>query len=324
MIKALAFFICYNLIMIIIAVNEMTNKKIAFTNNTTARNRLRLNRDIDEVLILGKYDLGFPDTNIKTTEQTSKDGLIIDNIKYTKRDLQFNTNFLSSSELHISQQRQRLAGIINSQQMTIRLEFYRNNDESSKDQLFYLRNVVGRISYESSDGQRLTSSQNCLLEFTAYKPLFEKPVKSQTFQNAIAGQGMEYPIHYPFTYSSTLGVLGEITNHGDVPTPFIADFSGTLNSASLQLINKISSTNFEVEKEIKFKQGIIIPETDKLIVDTDTRTAEINGVNAFEKLDPDTRFFNLKSGQNELRFLSGQSTADNKVKIEWIEKYLSI
>ena len=302
--------------MIIIATNKLLNQKIAFTNNTDARIRLEKRTDINAVLILGKYDLGFPDVNTKTTELNRVDGLVIDNIKYTKRILQFNTNFTGKTELAISKQRQLLARIINSQQKLIELEFYRNNQEDSEQEKFYLRNVVGKISYQSSDGQRLTSSQQSLLVFEAHKPLFEKPVKKQTFHNSIAGNGKSYPFAYPFSYDSITGDVGEINNGGDVPIPFIAEFHGTLNAAELK-----SNT---VEKTIKFKTGTQIPDTEKLIVNTDTRTATIDGVNAYDKLDPVTRYYNLETGKNELVFTAGNNNADNSVTLSWIERFISI
>lgn len=306
--------------MVIIAVNNSNGKKIAFTNNSDARDRLKQRNDIEAVLILGKYDLGFPDTSVKTTELNQKDGLVVDNVKYTKRLLEFNTNFPSNSEIEISRTRQKLAGVINSQQTLITLEFYRNNNFESDSELFYLREVVGRISYESRDGQRLTSSQNCVLQFTAYSPLFETPEKTQVFNNSIAGQGKIYPFVYPFTYDSVEGTLGEINNKGDVPTPFIAIFSGVLNASSLQKLDEQSN----VIKEIKLKAGVTIPDTEVFAVNTKTRTATLDGVNAFEKLDPITRFYNLDAGRNTLKFLAGNNNANNRVELTWIEKYISI
>ena len=302
--------------MIIIATNKLLKQKIAFTNNTDARIRLEKRADINAVLILGKYDLGFPDVNTKTTELNRVDGLVVDNIKYTKRVLQFNTNFTGKTELAISKQRQLLARIINSQQKLITLEFYRNNQENADNEKFYLRNVVGKISYQSSDGQRLTSSQQSLLVFEAHQPLFEKPAKKQTFHNSIAGSGKTYPFTYPFSYDSVKGDKGEIQNKGDVPIPFIAEFHGTLNAAELK-----SET---ISKTIKFKAGTQIPDTEKLIVNTDTRTATVDGINAYDKLDPVTRYYNLQVGKNILIFTAGNNNTNNSVTLHWIERFISI
>ena len=302
--------------MIIIANNKLLGQKIAFTNNTDARIRLEKNPDIDAVLILGKYDLGFPDTNIKTTELNRVDGLTIDNVKYTKRVLQFNTNFTGKTELEISKQRQLLARILNSQQKTITLEFYRNNQEDSIIELFFLKNVVGKISYQSNEGQRLTSSQQSLLVFEAHSPLFEMTPKSQNFNNNLKGEGKKYPFVYPFTYDTTEGDIGQITNNGDVPIPFIAEFHGTLDRVELK-----SDT---LNKSIKFKDTVTIPADKKLIVNTNTRTATIDGVNAFEDLTSDSRFYNLQVGLNKLVLTTGATAAINSVTIWWIEKFISI
>lgn len=302
--------------MVIIARNKSIGGAIAFTNNSLAMKNMIASKKFDAVLLLGTWDAGFPDTSVKTTEMNGKNGLVIDSIKYTKRFLQFNTNFVDRDELSISKTRQKLARVINSQQEYLVLEFYRNNQWVSDGELFYLKNVVGKISYESSNGQRLTNSQQCLLEFTSYSAFFERPEKKRSFYNSIIGQAKTYPFHYPFTYDSAEGDLGQINNLGDVPCPFYARFSGSLHGASLM--------QMDLNKQIKLKDDVEVSDTQVFLIDTDTRTASIDGVNAFDKLTLDSVFFNLTTGNNTFKFLAGNNIQTNSVEISWTERYISI
>jgi hypothetical protein len=127
---------------------------------------------------------------------------------------------------------------------------------------------------------------------------------------------------FPFTMSTTAPVnFGNLiptniaTNEGQVEAPVMIRIVGSC-------INPIID-NKTTGEFIKFK-NLTMGALDELIIDTTfgQKKVELNGQNVFNKLDFDSTFFNLSTGDNEIEFTD--ETGTNAASIHFIYRHLYI
>lgn len=299
----------------IIIIESQDNKKIALTNNSTQFEVLKANEGQDglvKALLLGKYDLGTPDEDIASIKSNFEDGIEVQKILYKKRVMSIISNFEGGNEVELSEIRQSIASVISSKKGRLEVKFYRSNNFSDSENIFTLKEVWAKINFPANN--RTTETQFLEITLTATNPYFHAEPKEIEFNNNLLGDGLQFSIEFSIEFEEITN-QNEIINNGDTDIDVELIFSGVLN-------NMIITNN---SQEGRFLQLVTnVSSIQELIVNGKNRIVTIDGVNAFDFLTEDSKFFELVTGINEIIFNAGNIDPNSKVKLRFQEKFLSI
>ncbi|MFN0222108.1 phage tail family protein [Paenibacillus sp. KR2-11] len=141
----------------------------------------------------------------------------------------------------------------------------------------------------------------------------------RTWKLASIVGGFSFPIRLPLSFGR-VGQSARIENPGDLDAPVLIVFRGPLKTPVLE--NKTTS------KRIKLDQ--VVPEGDYLEINTAfgqksvTRVSGGSRTNAFHWVAPDSEFWSLVPGDNEISYSATEESEAGAVTLEFRPQYLGV
>jgi hypothetical protein len=138
--------------------------------------------------------------------------------------------------------------------------------------------------------------------------------------------GFSFPLSFPFSFGGSGGPSGAVTilNVGTFPSWPLLRIFGPCTDPSVLWVDP--TTGESVGPKIVFTGGLVIAEGDYLEVDTQARTARINGdpgANRYNFVDfAATSWGQLAVGPNTLRFTADAASSESSCSVLWRESYL--
>lgn len=157
------------------------------------------------------------------------------------------------------------------------------------------------------------SNVEFIAEIRAMDPrIFETRKRTLTFGMTGLSGGRTYDKTYDYTYGDvqSLGDVGRMmaTNVGSFPTAPKITVSGPVRDATIE--------NVTTGKSIRIKEGLADDES--LVLDMDKRSARLNGTQDRRYyVDDASDWWDLKPGDNDIRFTGSQFEENASVLIEW-------
>ena len=205
-------------------------------------------------------------------------------------------------------------------------------------------NGLGTIEIKMWDGKTYTIDAICMnllikdntvvkdikeFQATFYCPSPYFKGEKQYYSFSEKESKFQFPFHIDLDNDNSL-IFGEyggnnekqIYNEGNVETPFIINIYGE-SVAPIMLINETTGDFIEIDTDIKADEVIEIStyHSDKYCI----KKTSFGNENVFEYMNFNSKFFNLKTGINKLRFLTGNAEAErNTIELEFHNLYNGI
>jgi len=158
-----------------------------------------------------------------------------------------------------------------------------------------------------------------LINFVCPDPAWYDPRKESIKLASFVG-GFSFPFKFPVNFGR-VGQFLKIHNKGDLETPVLISFSGPLRNPVLE--------NRTIGKKIIIKQDI--PEGERLEINTafgqkSVVRVQANGSrsNAFHWVSPESQFWQLVPGVNEISYASTEEAENAAVTLEFFHRYLGV
>lgn len=219
----------------------------------------------------------------------------------------------SKTDSEIYERRKSITDVCNPLNGTVTMKIVLNTGKAFNRDITFTAAPVFPIGFEN----RNEKWQKVQLLYEANDPFwYDEEFITETFQN------VEPLFQFPFTMSVLDPIVfGNIiptkiaTNEGQAKAPVIIRIIG---SCVNPLIENKTTGEF-----IKFK-NLTMGALDELLIDTTfgQKKVELNGQNAFNKLDYSSTFFSLGQGDNEIDF--SDETGTDEAAIHFIYKHLYI
>ncbi len=183
-----------------------------------------------------------------------------------------------------------------------------------------MRVVVDQAPVFSDD--RRSPYQKFLIALLAPLPFWLDPAVNRQDMADWVG-GFQFPLLLPTMFAGRSTRTNTVVrNAGDVPTPLIITFRG--GAVNPKIIHVDTGQFIQVRREIPATQELIIDTAfgNKRVLLRDNLTGQTQ--NAFAYIDPDSSFFSLETGDNQLNFSSDAGVANTAVQLRWMSRYLGI
>lgn len=253
---------------------------------------------------------GAPPTNIKTTRSPYQDGSSFVGVQLDERDLTIKGFIKGQNLQHMYELRQELARILNPKLGPGKL-IYTNNARS------YAIDVIpdGSPSY----GDRHVYNQMFVIGMVALDPYWRdenRTVKGLRFESG----GMTFPLRLPTQFALS-AYRGTFTNSGDVDAPVEIWYQGPATNPVVH--NETTGEYIKVNYELA--------QNDTLIISTafgNKRVEVLNSdgtrTNVFHWIDLGSKFFQLRPGQNILKYGSDKDSDQQAatVTVYWNNRYI--
>ncbi|MEY9096290.1 phage tail family protein [Paenibacillus sp. RC84] len=169
------------------------------------------------------------------------------------------------------------------------------------------------------DRQQKGIYQRFLINFVCPDPAWYDPKKERIKLASFVG-GFNFPFRFPINFGR-VGQFLKIQNKGDLDTPVFITFAGPLRNPVLE--------NRTIGKKIIIKQDI--PEGERLEINTAFGQKSVvriqangNRSNAFHWVSPESQFWQLIPGVNEISYASTEEAENAAVTLEFFHRYLGV
>ncbi len=188
-------------------------------------------------------------------------------------------------------------------------------------------NVVREISVvlekaPSFPDTRTTPYPKFLISLIAPNPFWIDPTtKRQDMADWVGG--LQFPLTLPTMFSGrSTRTNSVVQNGGDVETPVLITFRGGAINPRVILVD--TGAYVEVRREILPNESLVINTEfgNKQVLLVNNETGETK--NAFAYIDPDSEFFSLHVGSNQLNYSSELGVANTLVEVRWKERFLGV
>jgi len=125
----------------------------------------------------------------------------------------------------------------------------------------------------------------------------------------------KFPLRFP-TRMGAQGSVRTLNNIGDVEAPVIIEFNGP--AVNPKVVNLTTGEFVRVKRTLA--------EGDKLTIDTTfgRKRVEINGLNAFNWIDLESTFWQLRPGYNVVEYTADSGQENATVQIKWRNRYSGV
>ncbi|MDU8964607.1 phage tail family protein [Clostridium tertium] len=248
--------------------------------------------------------------NIHSTKNISSDGAIISNESLDVKDISIQFCIVSNDILENEQIRAEVLRIFNPKKsgkiIYINSLFEREIDIRIENSPKFSKSLKGKI-------------QRCVIDFIAPIPyLYDIYFSGEEISTWIGGWKFKFKL--PFRFKQRGESKKNIVNEGHVETPVEIIFKGpALNPC---VINNRTGEFIKVTRELT--------SDDILYITTEygNKKVEIenNGVrtNAFNYIDLDSTFFQLKTGDNMIEYTTDNNLEPQSVEIRYRNRYLGV
>jgi len=161
---------------------------------------------------------------------------------------------------------------------------------------------------------RMDDYQEVLIPMVAPNPYLYDPTQIENIMIGFSG-GFKFPFKFPFTLG-TVGSQITVGNVGNIETPVMIYFYGEVVNPVIQ--------NVTTEEGISIVKTIADGEI--LIINTafgEKSAMILTGgeyVNAFEYVDPDSKFWNLVPGTNTLKYTASSEGANAQCRVYYYNR----
>jgi hypothetical protein len=181
--------------------------------------------------------------------------------------------------------------------------------------------VENTPTFPSGDGNKGIYYQKYLINLLCHQPFWLEPFYESREMAAFIG-GLEFPIELdPYMMFEESGQNITVENLGDVPTPVEIEFNGPALNPE---VGNLTTGEF-----IRIKREIFAG--DKLLINTEFGNKRVvilheDGTeeNAFNWIDLDSIFWELKVGENEISYKADSGEESATVLIKWRNRYVGI
>jgi len=169
------------------------------------------------------------------------------------------------------------------------------------------------------DGKGLGPTyQQSIIQFLAPNPFWYESTQIEKILVGFSG-GLSFPFSFPISFGTVTSLI-TITNEGNVNTPVTIMFHGEVNDP--EIVNLTTNETISVTKDIA--DGEI------LIINTafGNKSVQIysggNYSDAFEYVDPDSVFWQLIPGGNQVRYLASFEGDNSYCQILFYNRYSGV
>lgn len=186
-----------------------------------------------------------------------------------------------------------------------------------EDGTTYHIDCLAKATFPSGEAQS-RNHQIAIVELYAPNPYWYNPVQWEQIMIGFSG-GFSFPFSFPFN----LGIVGsqvEINNLGNIETPVMIYFYGEVVNPTVQ--------NLTTEEEISVIKTI--EDGEILIINTafgQKGAVILSGgeyVNAFEYVDPESVFWKLEPGINNLKYTVSSEGANAQCRLYYYHRFSGV
>ena len=259
----------------------------------------------DEFKLLDISGLESSDYEVNITEHYSGIGGYIKNKKILQREIVFTADCVNWGS--VEEQRQRLIKFFNPL----------NTGNLKVNYCGIERYINYEIESFKDNRKNLYEQLNFTVSIICPDPYFYEIEKIEELTTWVGG--LNFPLNLPFSLKQKGEHIKNIYNDGHVDTAIEVVFKGP--AINPKILNSTTGEFIQVNKELTSE--------DTLYITTQYRNKKVEiekeGIrtNAFNYIDLDSTFFNLKVGDNLIEY-STESLEPQGVSIKYSQKYLGI
>ncbi|WP_078597111.1 phage tail domain-containing protein [Evansella clarkii] len=282
-------------------------RKLTFTNSKGERVVFGPNPPY----IMNKVSgLGDTDSERQTVRSYGQDGATPVDILLEERDIAIEFSYKGKTLEEIAFHRKRLAAIMNPKLGQGELKY----EDDNNTYIIY----VDVDHLPTADEQQFKFIQSSVVQFIAPDPYWLDPVKVSRSLRAYEGK-----FTFPFTFPVQFGIEGDVTtvkNDGDTSAPVVITIQGPLRRPMIE--NRTTGEFIRINAAISPEEVLYIDTNPK------AKRVEIHRGNQIIKamgyMDHLSDFWQLKDGDNELRYTADEGIAEAIAAISWHNKYVGI
>lgn len=169
--------------------------------------------------------------------------------------------------------------------------------------------------FPSGPGNRGPYYQRFLLQLVCHQPFWMDSLAEEREIVTWIG-GLIFPWTLPTRFALKGRPVINIVNKGDVKTPVQIEFRGPATNP--KIINQTRDEYLQVRQELAHGDVLVIK------TDFGGKQVEINGINAFHWIDPDSSFWQLQPGDNIVEYTSDEPTEPAAVVISYRNRYVGV
>jgi hypothetical protein len=230
------------------------------------------------------------------------------------RDMTLTMTILGSNQQDVYEKRRKLTRLFNSKLGKGILTWQR------VDANYTIKAVPDASSpvFPSGDGVGNTF-QKALLYLKAPDPAFYDPTQEHWTLASFVG-GLSFPFSFPISFG-TVGQTLTLENKGDLDSPVIITFQGPLKNPVLE--NKTTGKKISVTRELFAGETL---EVNTAFGQKSVQIINADGTrsNAFHYVSPDSEFWNLIPGDNEVSYAATEESGDSAVNLFFYHRYAGV
>lgn len=156
--------------------------------------------------------------------------------------------------------------------------------------------------------------QKVIIPLIAPNPFWYKPELNERYFIGFSG-GISIPFSFPWTFG-TVGTEVTLVNNGNTEAPVVIYMNGEVVNPQI--------SNVTTGKIIKI--NTTIPDGSQLVINTafGQKSVEIDGVNAFQYVDPSSEFWGLVRGENTIKYIADSEGANAQCKLTYYEWFTGV
>lgn len=252
--------------------------------------------------------------NINLIKSPLQDGKTFNNSSFNEKSLSIELALISQDDKEMYELRKKLNNVFNPKngECTLQYEY----GDYKRDIKVRVKNTPKYKEDYKSDNRILDT----IIHLVAPSPFWQN-IYTESKLIATWTGGLTFPLSLGTSFATKGSPRLDVINDGDLETPLIIKFRGP---AINPIIKNLRTNEFiKVKKELK--------ENDLLEVNTEFGNKKVtikkeDGqiINAFNFIDLNSTFFNLKVGRNVIECDSDDGSTKSKIKIDWKLRYAGI
>lgn len=259
------------------------------------------------------HGTGGSPADIQTQKSPGQDGETLIDTTLEMRDISLEVVILGDSTDEVMRYRRRLSQVFNPKLEPGVLKFEcgdRENEIEAKPN--------GAPAFPGGEA-RGALYQECLIEMLATNPCWLDTYTEGREMAAWIG-GLSFPLRLPTTFAKE-GQEQVFNNDGDVATPIIAEFYGPATNPRLD--NLTTGEFIRIKRDLLAGEKLIINTTfgNKSVMLVDADNVETN---AMHWIDLDSTFWQLKQGENRIKYNADAGVDKARVKVSWRNRYVGV
>ncbi len=265
-------------------------------------------------LLLSITGTGAVETDVQMQKAPFQDGKTYIDTILEPRTIHIEIGILTTTQEELHQKRREIAKVFNPKlgPGTLRYEY----DGGAKE-----IEAVSDLApvFPAGSGNQAQGFQKALLSLVCPSPFWLETYEESQEMAAWIG-GLSFPMQFPLVFAVS-GQQVTITNSGDVETPVLIEFNGP--AVNPRVDNLTTGEYIRVQRELLSGQKLVISTAfgNKRVTLVDVDGSESN---AMHYIDLNSTFWQLKPGDNEVKYNADSGTDEATVLIKWRNRYVGV